>query len=81
MLDAQDLINIANLLKAIRVEGLANEIHWLANCPDTMTHPFKKHLPECYNALISNLNQMPKLLSHPSSYIPIIAKYRLEHNK
>lgn len=79
MLKPDDLLAISFELKAIGLNGMVNDFVWLAKCPNIMTDSFKRHLPECYNALKCPIREVPKLLNHQSTYIPIIAKYRLTH--
>lgn len=77
MLDPEDLLAIASELKDEGVDGLANEIYWLAKGPKTTEASFKKHFPGCYQSLNVNLKEVPKLIND----FPTIAKYRLTHGR
>jgi hypothetical protein len=77
MLDPQDLLAIASELKAEGVDGLANEILWLAKSPKITKASFKKNFPVCYQCLNVKIKEVPK---HMNDY-PTIAKYRLTHGR
>lgn len=81
MLKPDDLYDIAAKLIDIDLDGMANEIVWIAKCPKTLKASFKKQFPDYYNALFTTLRKVPTLINHQHSGVKVIARYRLKHGR